>query len=105
MKQDKVLIDSIGPNDNVLCITPPMCFTVTDARHVVQLIDKYLKEIESAACPDQLVEMGESLVEPTVLHEIPAQVLFEPMREDTDSDEGPSAPKMPRRSIPDDDVD
>ena len=105
LKQDKVLVDSIGPCDNVLCITPPMCFTVTDAHHVVGLVDKYLKEIESGACPEQLTAVGESLAAVSELH-IPTDVLLanDPMTsQDSDSDEeGPSSSKRMRFAAEDD---
>ena len=68
LKQDNILIANEGPDKNVLLLTPPMCFSIPDAEHVIQKVDKYLLEIESSVCPDELIHIGQTpIVQPTEL--------------------------------------
>jgi len=53
MKQQKIIIANNGPDKNVMTISPPLCFTVENARRVIRAFDECLTEIECGACPDQ----------------------------------------------------
>ncbi|XP_010708112.1 ethanolamine-phosphate phospho-lyase isoform X2 [Meleagris gallopavo] len=48
LKEQKILLSADGPYRNILKFKPPMCFTMEDAKHVVEIIDVLLTEIEEA---------------------------------------------------------
>uniref|UniRef100_A0A8B9TRS6 Ethanolamine-phosphate phospho-lyase n=1 Tax=Anas platyrhynchos TaxID=8839 RepID=A0A8B9TRS6_ANAPL len=48
LKEQKILLSADGPHRNVLKFKPPMCFTMENAKHVVEKIDVLLTEIEEA---------------------------------------------------------
>ncbi|XP_076459941.1 5-phosphohydroxy-L-lysine phospho-lyase-like [Babylonia areolata] len=49
MKENKIVIANDGPDKNVMVMTPPMCFTLDNARRVVQAFDQNLRDIENGA--------------------------------------------------------
>ncbi|OPL20814.1 hypothetical protein AM593_03842, partial [Mytilus galloprovincialis] len=49
LKENKIIIANEGQDKNVMLITPPLCFTCDNARHIVQAIDTALAEIEKGA--------------------------------------------------------
>ena len=60
-----------GPDRNVICIQPPLCFTTNNGQHLVEVFDKLLHEIECGACPDLVQKAtgrSPSAVKPTELH-------------------------------------
>jgi hypothetical protein len=54
VKQSNILVANDGPDKNVIVLTPPLCFTVDNARQVIQVVDKALAEIERGTCPDRM---------------------------------------------------
>ena len=42
LKEEYILLSTDGPGRNVLKFKPPMCFTMEDAKFVVDTIDKLL---------------------------------------------------------------
>lgn len=42
LKEQKILLSADGPYRNILKFKPPMCFTMEDAKHVVEKIDVLL---------------------------------------------------------------
>jgi len=46
MKEERVILSTDGPYHNVLKIKPPMCFSVADAKELVQKLDMILSEID-----------------------------------------------------------
>lgn len=49
MKEKKIIISNEGPDKNVMCLIPPMCFTCENARRVIQAMDIALSDIEKGA--------------------------------------------------------
>ena len=49
MKENRIIIANDGPEKNVMMMTPPMCFTLDNARRVVQVFDQALRDIENDA--------------------------------------------------------
>ena len=101
LKQAKILVANEGPDKNVLFITPPMCFTCADAKHVIEHVDKFLFEIEAGTCPDQLGAEKTQSVETTELHVIPLHVIQGSDDEGEEGEEGQPARKRPRFEDPD----
>ena len=60
----------------MLLLTPPMCFSIPDAERVVEKVDKYLLEIESSWCPDELTAIGQTPVTQTTELTIPRNILL-----------------------------
>lgn len=48
LKEHQILLSADGPHRNVLKFKPPMCFSMEDAKHVVETIDVLLTEMEEA---------------------------------------------------------
>lgn len=46
LKEEYILLSTDGPGRNVLKFKPPMCFTMEDAKFVVDTIDKLLTDME-----------------------------------------------------------
>ncbi|ELT87664.1 hypothetical protein CAPTEDRAFT_223850 [Capitella teleta] len=66
-KQLRILVANEGPDKNVIVMTPPLCFNIDNARHVIQVIDKVLAEIERGTCPDQMsAQSDEGITELTI---------------------------------------
>nr|XP_033812158.1 ethanolamine-phosphate phospho-lyase [Geotrypetes seraphini] len=48
LKEQRILLSADGPYRNILKFKPPMCFTMENARHVVEKLDALLKDLEEA---------------------------------------------------------
>ncbi|XP_065489453.1 ethanolamine-phosphate phospho-lyase [Caloenas nicobarica] len=48
LKEHQILLSADGPHRNVLKFKPPMCFSMEDAKHVVETMDALLTEMEEA---------------------------------------------------------
>ena len=46
MKERKVLVGVVGIFGNVVTVTPPLCFTLDNAKTIIETLDKLLEEIE-----------------------------------------------------------
>lgn len=46
MKEEKILISSDGPDNNILKLKPPMVFTIENADKFVKTLDNVLQEFE-----------------------------------------------------------
>lgn len=46
MKDEKILVSSDGPDNNILKLKPPMVFSIENADHFVQTLDYILQEVE-----------------------------------------------------------
>lgn len=46
MKDEKILISSDGPDNNILKLKPPMVFTTENADHLIAVLDEVLQEVE-----------------------------------------------------------
>ena len=46
MKEEKILVSSDGPDNNILKLKPPMVFTVENADRFVSVLDEVLDELE-----------------------------------------------------------
>lgn len=46
MKENKILISSDGPDNNILKFKPPMVFTIENVDHLVTMLDQVLQEVE-----------------------------------------------------------
>ncbi|XP_015600462.1 alanine--glyoxylate aminotransferase 2-like isoform X2 [Cephus cinctus] len=46
MKEEKILVSSDGPDNNILKLKPPMVFTIENADHFVSVLDDVLQEVE-----------------------------------------------------------
>ncbi|KAK0181878.1 hypothetical protein PV327_000063 [Microctonus hyperodae] len=46
MKDEKILVSSDGPDNNILKLKPPMVFTIDNADHFVTTLDYILQEVE-----------------------------------------------------------
>lgn len=44
LREERILIGSEGPHDNVLKIRPPLCFTMQDAEFLLDRLDRILRE-------------------------------------------------------------
>lgn len=44
LREERILIGSEGPHDNVLKIRPPLCFTIQDADFLLDRLDRILRE-------------------------------------------------------------
>ncbi|KAK3857822.1 hypothetical protein Pcinc_035949 [Petrolisthes cinctipes] len=60
-----ILLQSQGPNQNVITVTPPMCFTQLNARSLYTALDSVLTACSHHGSPS--VEMGSSVVQRPVL--------------------------------------
>ncbi|XP_033829415.1 5-phosphohydroxy-L-lysine phospho-lyase [Periophthalmus magnuspinnatus] len=49
LKEDHIVVSTDGPWDNVLKFKPPMCFSVENAEHVAQSIDRILTDIKTTS--------------------------------------------------------
>lgn len=49
LKERRILLSADGPFRNILKFKPPMCFTMEDAKFVVDQIDELLTDLEKAA--------------------------------------------------------
>ncbi|XP_048382898.1 ethanolamine-phosphate phospho-lyase isoform X1 [Stegostoma tigrinum] len=49
LKEEKILLSTDGPHRNVLKFKPPMCFTMENAKFLVENIDKILSDLEKGA--------------------------------------------------------
>jgi len=47
LKQERIIISARGPEKNVMQIQPPLCFTIENARHLINVFDRVLTEIEA----------------------------------------------------------
>ena len=47
MKEEKILLQSDGPHNNVLKLKPPLVFSKADARFFVTTLDQILDEIKT----------------------------------------------------------
>ncbi|XP_012263548.2 alanine--glyoxylate aminotransferase 2-like [Athalia rosae] len=56
MKEEKILISSEGPDNNIIKLKPPMVFSTENADQLVATLDKVLKELE-----DDVEEVSESM--------------------------------------------
>ncbi|XP_034969093.2 ethanolamine-phosphate phospho-lyase [Zootoca vivipara] len=48
LKEQRILLSADGPYRNILKFKPPMCFTMEDAKFVVDLIDEILTDLEDS---------------------------------------------------------
>lgn len=46
MKEEKIIVSSEGPDNNIIKLKPPMVFTIENADHLVAVLDEVLKEVE-----------------------------------------------------------
>lgn len=46
MKEEKILVSSDGPDNNILKLKPPMVFTIANADRFVTVLDEVLQELE-----------------------------------------------------------
>lgn len=46
MKEEKILVSSDGPDNNILKLKPPMVFTIENADHFIATLDNVLQEFE-----------------------------------------------------------
>ncbi|KAL6445375.1 hypothetical protein ACFW04_002287 [Cataglyphis niger] len=46
MKENKILISSDGPDNNVLKLKPPMVFSIENVNHFVSVLDEVLEEVD-----------------------------------------------------------
>lgn len=92
MKEKKIIIANEGPDKNVMMLTPPLCFTCDNARHVVQVFDQTLGDIEAGVGSGGGSNEGPG----SSSNDISIQVLSElPEGSDEDEDDDPAA-KRPR---------
>ncbi|KAK7506554.1 hypothetical protein BaRGS_00002029, partial [Batillaria attramentaria] len=96
MKENKIIIANDGPDKNIMVLSPPMCFTLDNARRVVQVFDQALRDIEDGAASVGLTTNhsdGSSSVSPAV--SVPLNVLTESslgqVSDDDEEDEDPLA--------------
>ena len=94
MKENKIIIANDGPDKNVMIMTPPMCFTLDNARRVVQVFDQALRDIENDAASVGLTSNSNtSGVVPAM--DVPLQVITESSlvraSDEEDEDEDPVA--------------
>lgn len=47
MKEERIILAVQGPERNVIIITPPLCFTLENARTLIQVFDKVLFKLET----------------------------------------------------------
>lgn len=45
MKEEKILLSSDGPDENVLKLKPPMVFSKENVIHFLEVLDKILEEV------------------------------------------------------------
>ncbi|KAK2703832.1 ethanolamine-phosphate phospho-lyase-like [Artemia franciscana] len=55
-KQEKVLLSVDGPNENVIKFKPPMVFSLEDADHLVNILDRIFGEIDDSRQVEKLTE-------------------------------------------------
>lgn len=85
----KIIIASEGPDKNVMLMTPPLCFTCDNARHVIQAIDTALAEIEKGASEVGLTasSFGDGKTDiPLNILSAPVTSLYSSEEEDSDSE-------------------
>lgn len=46
MKEEKIIVSSDGPDNNIIKLKPPMVFSIENANHFVAVLDELLKEVE-----------------------------------------------------------
>lgn len=51
MREEKILISSDGPDNNVLKFKPPMVFTTQDVDRLVDTLDRVLAELDDTVSP------------------------------------------------------
>lgn len=87
-KQQNIIVANDGVDKNIIILTPPMCFTCDNARHVIQVLDKALTEIERGTCPELFdSQPGEEVI--TTELTIPLDVLNGTSMDRYDSDDEP----------------
>ncbi|KAL8587499.1 hypothetical protein ACOMHN_000905 [Nucella lapillus] len=77
MKENKIIIANDGPDQNVMVLTPPMCFTLDNARRVVQIFDQTLREIEDEAVRVGLTSNNSDSLGTVPSVDVPLQVIME----------------------------
>ena len=98
MKENKIIIANDGLDKNVMVMMPPMCFTLDNARRVVQVLDQALRDIENDAARVGLTPSSEgSSITPAM--DVPLHVItennFTHASDEEDEDDDPVA-KRPR---------
>lgn len=89
LKENKIIIANEGQDKNVMLITPPLCFTCDNARHIVQAIDTALAEIEKGASEAGLNQssFGENRIDiPLNILSMPSTSGYSSEESDFDSD-------------------
>ncbi|CAG5121673.1 unnamed protein product [Candidula unifasciata] len=61
MKEKKIIVGIEGPDKNVIVLLPPLCFTIDNARFVVQTFSEVLASIESEAASVGLMNNKEAV--------------------------------------------
>ncbi|XP_057338088.1 5-phosphohydroxy-L-lysine phospho-lyase [Microplitis mediator] len=64
MKDEKILVSSDGPDNNILKLKPPMVFSIENADHLVQTLDYILQEVEVDI--DQVIEPTTAILEAVI---------------------------------------
>jgi len=47
LKEEQIVVSIQGPERNVICLTPPICFNAENVRQLVEAFDKVLSKVES----------------------------------------------------------
>lgn len=88
MKENKIIIANDGPEKNVMVMTPPMCFTLDNARRVVQVLDQALRDIENGAASVGLTTSpGDSGASVSPAISVPLNVITDSLGQVSDDDE------------------
>ena len=61
LKEEKVVVATQGEERNVIALTPPLCFTLDNARRVIEAFDKALTKV------DQIEEVPQDASSTSVL--------------------------------------
>lgn len=86
LKEEKVIVATQGEERNVISITPPLCFTLDNARRVIEAFDKALTKVNET----EDIPLDATSTSVLGLDSIPLNVLG-------DGDEEASPAKKPRR--------
>lgn len=68
MKEERIILAVQGPERNVIIITPPLCFTLENARTLIQVFDKVLFKLETE--PELPIESNSILGIPDISSDI-----------------------------------
>ncbi|GFR74301.1 alanine--glyoxylate aminotransferase [Elysia marginata] len=102
MKERKIILGVEGKDKNVIVLSPPLCFTTDNARHIVQQFSEVLANIESEAASVGLTSLDETGSNPSgnvtidVITDQPTISVHAFSDEDDEEDEESSAAKRAR---------